>query len=143
MKKTFVLAGCIAFAFSLSAKIHEFKPSDKITFRTEPKGFESLVVVSQAADRAVFDCRAAFAKGMENLVCELPVFEDPEFSGDDIIFEVFAGCNDANGNVNVFLQMRRDLDGKERFHALKSRTPFVTDRNPNAITRCVVSDAWT
>ena len=141
MKKTFVLAGCIAFAFSLSAKIHEFKPSDKITFRTEPKGFESLVVVSQAADRAVFDCRAAFAKGMENLVCELPVFEDPEFSGDDIIFEVFAGCNDANGNVNVFLQMRRDLDGKERFHALKSRTPFVTDRNPNAITRCVVSDA--
>ena len=47
MKKAFVLAGCITLAFSLSAKIHEFKPTDKITFRTEPKGFEDLIVVSQ------------------------------------------------------------------------------------------------
>ena len=70
--------GCLAAlaALPLSAAIHEFSPTDKIQMRSEPKGYESLVVVSQETGRVVFDCRAAFAKGMQNLVCELPAFEE-------------------------------------------------------------------
>ena len=113
-------------ALPLAAAVHEFKPSDKIEIRSEPKGFESLVVVSQAADRVVFDCRAAFAKGMANLVCDLPVFEDPALAGEDILMEVFASSGGGSGSVQPYLQMWKEVDGVRRFHALKSRTPFTT-----------------
>ena len=128
-------------ALPLAAAVHEFKPSDKIEIRSEPKGFESLVVVSQAADRVVFDCRAAFAKGMENLVCELALFEDPALAGEDVLMEVFASSGGSQGSVQPYLQMWKEVDGVRRFHALKSRTPFTTTGNADAFARCVAADA--
>ena len=96
--------GCLAAlaALPLSAAVHEFSPTDKIQIRSEPKGYESLVVVSQETGRVVFDCRAAFAKGMQNLVCELPAFEDPALAGDDVLFEALAGSLDVQiGRAHV------------------------------------------
>ena len=142
MKSFFVMMLAAAgVSMSVSAALHEFDHTSKIKLRTEPAGFESHVVMSQETDRVVFDCRKAFAKGMKNLVCELDSFEDASFAGDDVLFEVFAGCEGVNGSVNVYLQMWRELDGNRRFHVLKSRTPFVTDSSAGAVTRCVVSDA--
>ena len=128
-------------ALPLMAAVHEFTPADPIRMRSEPKGFESLVVVSQETGRVVFDCRAAFAKGMKNLVCELPAFEDAELAGEDILFEVLAGSMDVQGGVQTYLQMWKDVDGVHRFHALKSRTPFTTTGRDGAFARCVAVDA--
>ena len=135
--------GCLAAlaALPLSAAIHEFSPTDKIQFRSEPKGYESLVVVSQETGRVVFDCRAAFAKGMQNLVCELPAFEDPALAGDDVLFEALAGSLDVQGQVRIYVQMWKELDGKRLFHVLKTKNPFITIGRGGALTRCVGADA--
>ena len=135
--------GCLAAlaALPLSAAVHEFAPTDKIQIRSEPKGYESLVVVSQETGRVVFDCRAAFAKGMQNLVCELPAFEDPALAGDDVLFEALAGSLDVQGQVRIYVQMWKELDGRRLFHVLKTKNPFVTVGRGGALTRCVGADA--
>lgn len=140
-KLIFLPTLCAALAAgSLSAGVHEFSPSDRIEMRSEPKGFEHLVSVSQTADRVTFDCRAAFAKGMRNLVCLLPQFEDSRLAGADILAEVFVSSADAQTFVQPYLQMWKEIGGERKFRVMRSRSPFMVAGDRESVTRCVFVD---
>ncbi len=130
----------VCASLCLSAAVHEFGPADRIDIRSEPKGFEKFVTVSQAADRVVFDCRAAFEKGMRNLVCLLPQFEDAQLAGADMLAEVFVGSSDAQAFVQPYLQMWKEVGGMRQFRVLRSRSPFLTAGNEHSTVRCVFVD---
>jgi len=114
---TSVLAVALVFA-----AVHEFRSATDFRFRTEPAGFEKDVVVSQATDRVVIDASAAYAKGMDNLVCTSTPFEDASFGGDDVIFEATLGST-APVDAMAYLQMGKDDEqGRRRFHVIRART---------------------